>query len=137
MWCYMDADWLGKIFKARASGQKLTIDTMQKPDTSKRSAIRSAYDGRYKFNRYFNMENHNRPTSMEQIFAVNDVELFDLERDPYEMTNLAMDRNRNGELIMTMNAKLNKVIDEEVGEDKGQHLPSMKGINWAFDRFDP
>ena len=83
------------------------------------------------------MENHNRPTSMEQIFAVNDVELFDLEKDPYEMNNLAMDRGKNGELIMTMNAKLNQVIDDEVGEDMGQHLPSMKGINWAFDRFDP
>ena len=53
------------------------------------------------------------------------------------MKNLAMDRRKNGELIMTMNAKLNKVIDDEVGEDMGQHLPSMKGINWAFDRFDP
>ncbi len=137
MWCYMDSDWLGKIFQAKAAGEQLTIDTMQRPDTNKRSAIRSAYDGRYKFNRYFNMESHNRPTTMEQIFAVNDIELFDLQNDPYEMNNLAIDRRRNGELIMAMNAKLNSVIDEEVGEDMGQHLPEMRGINWAFDRFDP
>jgi hypothetical protein len=105
MWCFMDADRLGKIFKARAAGEQLTLDAMQRPDTSKRSAIQSAFDGRYKFNRYFNMESHNRPTTMEQIFAVNDVELFDLESDPHEMNNLALDKKKNGELIMAMNDK--------------------------------
>ncbi len=137
MWCYMDADWLGKIFKARAAGEKLTIDTMQRPDTSKRSAIRSIFDGRYKFNRYFNMESHNRPTTMEQIFQVNDVELFDHKTDPHEVNNLAMDKNKHGEIIMAMNEKLNKVIEDEVGDDDGSYLPDIKGVNWVFDSFDP
>ena len=35
---------------------------------------------------------HNRPTTVEQIFKVNDVELFDLKNDLHEMNNLALDK---------------------------------------------
>ena len=136
MWAYMDADWLGKIIKNVASGKKMDLNTMPKPDVNKRSAIRTVFDGRYKFSRYFNMIQHNRPTTIEQIYRVNDVELFDLEEDPFEMNNLGMDKKKNTELIMTMNDKLNKLIDEEVGSDKGEFLPDIENVNWAFDRFD-
>ncbi len=132
----MDADWLGKIMKAGASGEKLTFETAPKPDPGKRSAIRSVFDGRYKFSRYFSMKQHNRPTTIEQIFKYNDVELYDLENDPSEINNLAVDRKKNGDLLMAMNEKLNAVMDTEVGEDKGQMLPDIKGVNWAIERFD-
>jgi arylsulfatase len=36
---------------------------------------------------------------------------------------LALDPTNNADLLMTMNAKLNKLIDSEVGEDVGQMLP--------------
>jgi hypothetical protein len=29
------------------------------------------------------------------------------------------------------------MIDTKVGEDKGQMLPDIKGVNWALDSFDP
>jgi len=136
MWCTMDADWLGKVMKASAGGEKLTFETAPKPDPRKRSAIRTVFDGRYKFSRYFSMKQHNRPTTMEQIFKYNDVELYDLENDPSEINNLAVDRKKNGDLLMAMNEKLNAVINTEVGEDKGQMLPDIKGVNWAIERFD-
>jgi arylsulfatase A-like enzyme len=136
MWCYMDADWLAKVSKILASGKKLNLDTMPKPDVNKRSSIRTIFDGRYKFSRYFNPTQHNRPTTIEQIYEVNDVELYDLEEDPHEMHNLGLDKKKNAQLIMAMNDKMNKLIDDEVGSDKGEFLPDIKNVNWAFDRFD-
>ena len=136
MWCYMDADWMKKVTPILASGKKLDLNTMPKPDINKRSAIRSIFDGRYKFSRYFNPQQHNRPTTIEQIYKVNDVELYDLEKDPHEMNNLALDKKANDLLIMAMNDKMNKLIDEEVGSDKGEGLPDIKNVNWAIDRFD-
>ncbi len=58
-------------------------------------------------------------------------ELFDLENDPDEMNNLAIDGKENGELMSAMNAKLNQLIDEEVGEDLGQMLPGGVDAGWA------
>ena len=52
---------------------------------------------------------------------LNDVELFDVVADPNEMTNLAAEGGRNRDLVATMNDKLNRLIDAEVGEDRGLH----------------
>ena len=70
-------------------------------------------------------------------YAGGGEELYDLERDPHEMNNLALDKKTNGDLIIAMNDKLNKVIEDEVGKDMGEYLPDIKGVNWAFERFDP
>jgi len=56
-----------------------------RPNLSKRGAIRSAFDGRYKLNRYFSPLEHHTPRSIEELYANNDVELFDLISDPNEM----------------------------------------------------
>ncbi|MCK5656430.1 MAG: sulfatase-like hydrolase/transferase [Deltaproteobacteria bacterium] len=136
MWAFMDGDWLQKVGKAAASGKEMTVDTMPRPDTKKRSNIRTVYDGRYKYSRYFNSQEHNRPTTFEQIFEVNDVELFDLKNDPNEMNNLALDKKKR-DVLLAMNDKLNRLIDSEVGKDDGSHLPDIAGVNWAFERFDP
>ena len=136
MWAFMDAGWLKRIAEAAASGKKMTIDTIPQPETRKRSNIRTVYDGRYKYSRYFNSRQHNRPTTLEQIFKVNDVELFDLKNDPYEMDNLALDK-KNQDLLLAMNSKLNRLIDREVGKDDGSHFPKIDGVNWVFERFDP
>jgi arylsulfatase len=136
MWSYMDADWLKKVLEAAAAGKKLTKDTVPKPDTKKRSAIRTVYDGRYKYSRYFSPLEHNRPTTVEQIFKINDVELFDLKNDPHEMNNLALEET-NQDVLLAMNDKLNRLIDSEVGKYDGSHLPDIAEVNWAFERFDP
>ena len=136
MWSYMDADWLKKILDAAKAKKKLTKETVPKPDIRKRSAIRTVFDGRYKYSRYFSITDHNRPTTVKQIFEANDVELFDLVKDPHEMNNLALDRTKQ-DVLLAMNDKLNRLIDNEVGKDDGSHLPDLEGVNWAFERFDP
>jgi len=136
MWAFMDANWLGSIAKAQASGEKMTLDNMPRPDMKKRSNIRTVFDGRYKYSRYFNSQDHKRPMTLVQVLNANDVELFDLENDPNEANNLALNM-QNQELLLAMNDKLNRLIDSEVGKDDGFHLPDVKGVNWAFERFDP
>jgi arylsulfatase len=136
MWSFMDADWLLEVARFEASGRKVTPETLPRPDTKKRSNIRTVYDGRYKYSRYFNSQEHNQPTTIEQIFEVNDVELFDLETDPLEIRNLALEK-KHYDLLLSMNDQLNRLIDREVGRDDGFHLPDIDGINWAFDHFDP
>jgi arylsulfatase len=99
------------------------------PDFMKRGAVRSVYDGRYTFSRYFSPKQHNRPTTLEEVFALNDVELFDTEVDPQEIDNLAADVQYR-ELVVAMNDKMNRLIDEEVGEDRGQMLPGGAEAGW-------
>lgn len=69
--------------------------------------------------------------SIEELFALNDVELFDTQNDPHELNNLALDRQKNADLLMAMNAKLNRLIDSEVDEDVGQMLPGGVDGDWV------
>ena len=103
-----------------------------KPDLNKRGAIRSIYDGRYKFNRYFAPLEHHVPKTMEQLFTYNDLELFDLKSDPLEMKNLALEPKKNEDLIKMMNEKLNALVADEVGDDVGQMLPKIENANWTL-----
>ena len=64
---------------------------------------------------------------MEELLAKNDLELFDLQNDPSEMNNLAMDPQKNGGLIMAMNKVMNERIAQEVGIDDGSFLPIRNG----------
>jgi hypothetical protein len=52
------------------------------------------------------------------------VELFDLQTDPAEVNNLAVDRDTNEDLILRMNGLLNEMIAAEVGANDGQFLPA-------------
>jgi len=73
---------------------------------------------------------------VEAILAVNDVEMYDLEADPYEMKNLAVDVKENGDLMLAMNQKLTATIELEVGSDEGEFLPDNKN-GWAVTNIDP
>jgi hypothetical protein len=59
---------------------------------------------------------------MEEIFKNNDVQLFDLENDPDEMHNLAVDPDKNRALILRLNTLLNELIAKEVGVNDGRFL---------------
>jgi len=69
---------------------------------------------------------------MEQLFANNDLELFDVSNDSLEMNNLAVNKGQYGEIIEMMNGKLNLLIEQEVGDDVGQMLPSIEGTDWPL-----
>jgi len=137
MFAYIDGGFMARAVDlmsrpdGRAQVQAAVKTGALKADMMKRGAIRSVFDGRYQFTRYFSPKQHNRPTSMESLFQLNDVELFDLLRDPDELNNLAMDRKKNGELLLAMNAKLNSLLEAEVGEDVGQMLPGGVDGGWV------
>ena len=138
MFGYLDSELLLKIQAYLNSGgdKKDLASQGFKPDFTKRGAIRSVFDGRYKCTRYFSPKQHNQPRTLEGIFALNDVELFDLETDP-EMHNLAVEPKKHGELLLAMNDKMNALIETEVDEpDDGSFLPGEEA-NWAATRFDP
>ncbi len=135
MWLYIDAEFMRNVYEALSSGQDVAKLGL-KPDLNKRGAIRSITDGRYRFSRYFSPLQHNLPTSLEGLFAYNDVELYDLKADPDEMHNLAVDRKENGELLLAMNQKLTDVIADEVGSDEGEFLPENKA-GWVITHLDP
>jgi arylsulfatase len=132
MFAYLDGDFLNKAVDFIQKGGKpdqLKIAGIV-PDMKKRGAVRAVYDGRYVFARYFSPKQHNRPSTVEELFRLNDVELFDLQADPFEMVNLAMNGTRYRELVVAMNEKLNRLVDEEVGEDRGQMLPGGIEGGW-------
>jgi arylsulfatase len=134
MFAYLDGDFLKRAVDHINKGgdPKALKDAGITPDMRKRGAVRAVFDGRYTFARYFSPKQHNRPTSWEQLSKANDLELYDREKDPLEMVNLACDK-RHRELVLAMNAKLNGLIDAEVGEDRGQMLPGGIDAGWEVD----
>ena len=132
MFAYLDGGFLNKAvdYMKQGGNPKKLKGAGIVPDMRKRGAVRSVYDGRYVYSRYFSPKQHNRPTTLEEIHRVNDVELFDTQADPLEMNNLAMAGTEQRELVIAMNDKLNRLIDAEVGEDRGQMLPGGIDAGW-------
>jgi arylsulfatase len=131
---YMDPAFLRsglELWRQKQAGQ-ITTEAFQaqltslRPDLGSRGHIRSIFDGRYSFSRYFAPTRFNTPTTLEDLGANNDVELYDLETDPNELNNLAMDASMHGELLQAMNEKLNRLIEVEVGVDDGAFLAAAK-----------
>jgi len=132
MFASLDGGFLQKARDLLKQGGPAKIqEAGLRPDLRKRGAIRSVFDGRYQFTRYFSPKQHNKPTSVDELFALNDVELFDLQADPNEVDNLALEPKKHADLIVAMNAKLNRLIDAEVGEDAGQMLPGGVDGGWV------
>lgn len=132
MFAYLDGDFLLKAVEHIQKGGKPNQlkEAGITPDMMKRGAVRMVFDGQYVFARYFSPKQHNRPETYEEINRFNDVELFDTKTDPLEMKNLATEGKKHRELVLEMNKKLNKLIDEEVGEDRGQMLPGGIDAGW-------
>jgi len=119
----IDANYLKTIAPLQAAGKFVPSLEKLQPNLKKRGFLNFVFDGRYKFTRYFAPCEFNTPETFEQIFQYNDVELFDLEKDPHEMKNLALEPLKHKDLIMRLNALMNELIAEEVGTNDGQFLP--------------
>jgi len=136
MLSFQDAHWARKMEQYMRDAKtplaaKIKELIKIEPDFHDRCGIRSAFDGHYRFSRYFSPLDFNTPATYESLTAGNDLELYDLQEDAEEIHNLAADPKINGELIMAMNAKLNARIADEVGDDNGSFLPIRNG-KWFF-----
>jgi arylsulfatase len=105
------------------SGGTLPIVTWQRiasgelrPDWRKRGFLRAYCDARFTFARYFSPLEPNRPTNLDDLFARNDVVLYDRSSDPGELINLAADPAFH-EVVEQYNGKLEALISAEIGED--------------------
>ena len=85
------------------------------------------FDGRHKLVRYFGFENYNTPETVADLLENNHVGLYDLQNDPDEMNNLAKPDNPDYDegLVAEMNAKLNALVEAEIGEDHPLIGPSQ------------
>lgn len=132
-----DGDLFEVIGQAKATGTKPGMAVLKKrfkPNMKKRGTLRTVFDGRHKFTRYFSPLQHNQPKSIDEIYKWNDVELFDLDKDPGEMTNLGANGTKNRDLVLAMNAKLDAAIKAEIGVDDGHELPNIPLVKWAIDK---
>jgi len=105
-------------------GKPLPPLSEKHPDLSKRGFLSFAYDGQYKFARYYSPADFNAPKTLDEIFAHNDVQLFDLKADPDELHNLALERDKYKDTILRMNTLLNDLMAKEVGKNDGSFLPA-------------
>ena len=121
----VDGDFLLATFDALIHGRPTPPLSRAKLD--KRGFLSFAFDGRYKFGRYYAPTAFNTPRSLEEILGNNDVQLFDLQTDPDEMRNLAIEPDANRETILRMNSLLNDLIAKEVGVNDGRFLTPFIG----------
>ena len=98
------------------------------PGDRPRGLIRGVFDGRYKFGRYFKITEHHEPRDWETLVARNDLELYDTQADPDEIVNLAFRPDAEKARILALNAKVNALIDEEIGVDDGSMYPGPTAL---------
>jgi arylsulfatase A-like enzyme len=136
MLSYQSPVWAEVTFDYMFAGNVSNKDKVayllkNEPNFHKRVAIRSSFDGRYRFTRYFSPLEFNTPKSMEELLDKNDIEVYDLKNDPNELHNLALYPKKYNDLILALNHQTNALIADEVGIDDGHFLPIRDG-KWYF-----
>ncbi|MFJ5552881.1 sulfatase-like hydrolase/transferase [Streptomyces sp. NPDC093225] len=87
-----------------------------RPDWTKRGFLRGYIDDHYTFGRYFSPLRPNRPTGPDELYADNDVVLYDRLADPAQLRNLAADPAHR-DLVGRYCGLLEALIDAEIGAD--------------------
>jgi len=107
-----------------------------RPDFEKRGFLRAFFDQRFSFGRYFSPLHPNRPKGFDDLFARNDVVLYDRADDPSELTNLASDPQHRA-LVEEYSNKLESLISAEIGDDQNVWVaerPQLLGLpKWHGD----
>ena len=98
------------------------LDMLRESVATQRGAMRGLITPRYKFARYFKPVQHNTPGTWDALTAHNDLELYDLQADPREITNLATNAAYR-DTLLGLNNQLNTLIAREIGADDGRFLP--------------
>jgi arylsulfatase A-like enzyme len=119
----IDADYCVAAMTQLLQSKPAPPLTDLQPKLRNRGFMSFVFDGQHKFVRYYAPASFNTPTTLEQILHDNDIQLFDLNNDPLEERNLAVDPEKNKDLILRMNALLNELMAKEVGTNDGSFLP--------------
>jgi len=119
----IDSDYCLSAMTQLLKGQVAPPLTELQSKLNKRAFLSFVFDGQYKFARYYAPADFNTPETLEQIVRNNDLQLFDLKNDPLEAHNLALDTEKNKDVILRMNALLNELMAKEVGKNDGSFLP--------------
>jgi hypothetical protein len=119
----VDGDYLRQAMSALYLNQ--SRPSLSRAKLDKRGFLSFAFDGRYKFARYYAPTAFNTPRTLEEITGNNDVQLFDLQSDPEETRNLALEPEKNRAAILRMNELLNDLIAKEVGANDGRFLTGV------------
>lgn len=96
-------------------------------DLSKRRLHRGAFDGRFKFARYFAPAHHHTPKDWATLSRLNDLELYDTGKDFGELTNLAYDPAYR-DTVLRLNRMTNDLIAREIGRDDGSMYPGPTSL---------
>ena len=131
MFAYLDGDYLNKaVAHIKQGGKpKQLKEAGIVPDMMKRGAVRMVYDGQYVFARYFSPKQHNRPTTLEDLSGSTMSSCSTSKPIPGNEESRT-DGKQHHELVVAMNEKLNRLIETEVGEDRGQMLPGGIEAGW-------
>jgi arylsulfatase A-like enzyme len=127
---------VAKAMSEKKNPKEAIQDAGYQPDLKRRGSLRTVFDGRHKFSRYFAPAERNRPGSLDELYRANDVELYDLQADPGELFNLALDREKKKDLVAAMRVKLEAAIKDEIGVDDGREMPQIPKVTWYLDRAD-
>jgi arylsulfatase A-like enzyme len=117
-----DVDFVEALFRGQVR-REFTSDEKTRmangPSLSNYACYRGIADGRYKFARYFKPGEHHQPRDWNTLVAHNELELYDTSTDSDETDNLAFNPADHRGLILELNARLNALIDTEIGLDDG------------------
>ncbi|HZW03400.1 MAG TPA: sulfatase-like hydrolase/transferase [Anaerolineaceae bacterium] len=99
------------------------------PDFNHRGFYRMVVDGRYKLVRWFSPLDYGNPTTLDELYAKSDVGLYDLQHDPGELANIGHPDHPHHDpaLVERMLAKLHRLVQEEIGEDRAPFDLDMFG----------